>query len=114
MLLSGGEATVTVKGHGRGGRNTEFALALAIALNGRSGIHAISAGTDGLDGNGDAAGSWVAPNTLLRAPGGLRSALDALGNNDSFSFFKHVDGLVITGPTFTNINDFRAVMVEPE
>jgi hydroxypyruvate reductase len=114
VLLSGGEATVTVKGQGRGGRNTEFALALAIALNGRSGIHAISAGTDGLDGNGDAAGSWVAPNTLLRAPGGVRSALDALGNNDSFSFFKRIDGLVITGPTFTNINDFRAVMVEPE
>jgi hydroxypyruvate reductase len=113
VLLSGGEATVTVKGQGRGGRNTEFALALALALNGRPGIHAISAGTDGLDGNGDAAGSWISPDTLLRPPGGVRSALEALQNNDSFTFFKHIDGLVITGPTFTNINDFRAVMVEP-
>jgi hydroxypyruvate reductase len=113
VLLSGGEATVTVKGRGRGGRNTEFALALAIALGGRSGIHAASAGTDGLDGNGGAAGAWIAPGTLLRAGNGSRTAVDALQDNDSFSFFEAIDGLVITGPTFTNINDFRAVMVEP-
>ena len=113
VLLSGGEATVTVKGRGRGGRNTEFALALAIALGGRSGIHAVSAGTDGLDGNGGAAGAWIAPGTLLRAGSGSRTPVEALHNNDSFTFFEAIDGLVITGPTFTNINDFRAVMVEP-
>jgi hydroxypyruvate reductase len=113
VVLSGGEATVTVTGRGRGGRNTEFALALAIALDGCPGIHALSAGTDGLDGNGDAAGAWVAPDTLRRAASASLSAAHALRDNDSFSFFQAIDGLVITGPTFTNINDFRAVMVEP-
>jgi hydroxypyruvate reductase len=112
VLLSGGEATVTVSGRGRGGRNTEFALALAVALGGRAGIHALSAGTDGRDGNGDAAGSWVAPDTLHRAEGGLRAAMQALHDNDSFTFFERIDALVRTGPTFTNINDFRALLVE--
>ena len=112
VLLSGGEATVTVRGGGRGGRNTEFALALALALRGRPGFHAVSAGSDGLDGSGGAAGAWIAPDTLRRA-GGAELAIAALQDNDSFSFFEAVGGLVVTGPTFTNINDFRAVMVNP-
>ncbi|HEV8314759.1 MAG TPA: DUF4147 domain-containing protein [Burkholderiaceae bacterium] len=112
LLLSGGEATVTVNGRGRGGRNTEFALALAIALGGRSAIHALSAGTDGLDGNSGAAGAWVSPATLQRARACARTPQEALLDNDSGSLFEAVDGLGITGPTLTNINDFRAVMVE--
>ncbi|MDE2094471.1 MAG: glycerate kinase [Burkholderiales bacterium] len=112
VLLSGGEATVSVRGAGRGGRNTEFALALAIAMRGRPGIHALSAGTDGLDGNGGAAGAWVAPETLARSRGGARAASEALDDNDSYTYFESIDSLVITGPTFTNINDFRAVLVE--
>ncbi|WP_295957219.1 glycerate kinase [Rhodoferax sp.] len=112
LILSGGEATVTVTGKGRGGRNTEFALALAIALDGHPRIHALSAGTDGLDGNAGAAGAWVAPDSLARA---RRRGLDphsALCDNDSGSFFAAIEGLVLTGPTFTNINDFRAIYVE--
>jgi glycerate 2-kinase len=112
VLLSGGEATVTVSGHGRGGRNTEFALALAVALGGRPGIHALSAGTDGLDGNSGAAGAWISPDTLRRARACERSPQEALLDNDSGSFFEAVDALISTGPTFTNINDFRAVIVE--
>ncbi len=112
ILLSGGEATVQVKGQGRGGRNTEFALALGLALDGRPGIHALTAGTDGLDGNGAAAGAWVTPSTLAEA--GLRG-LEPLGHlldNDSFSFFDALGTTLVTGPTHTNINDFRAVLVE--
>jgi hydroxypyruvate reductase len=112
LLLSGGEATVTVTGHGRGGRNTEFALALALALGGQRGIHALSAGSDGLDGSGGAAGAWIAPDTLARADALPLTPLAMLLDNDSFSFFEAVDQLVVTGPTFTNINDFRAILVE--
>lgn len=113
LLLSGGEATVTVRGRGRGGRNTEFALALAIALRGQPGIYGLSAGTDGLDGNGAAAGAWISPDTLAS---GLRCGLDPikhLDDNDSFSYFDALDATVVTGPTFTNINDFRALLVLP-
>lgn len=120
LLLSGGEATVTVRagnGGGRGGRNTEFALALALALEGQAGadrIHALSAGTDGLDGRARAAGAWVSPQLLRRAQAlGIdpRARLDA---NDSAAVFAAVEALVHTGPTFTNINDFRAMLVEAE
>lgn len=117
VLLSGGEATVTVRGEGRGGRNTEFALALAMALEGRAGshrIHALSAGTDGLDGRADAAGAWVSPGLLGQARAlGLdpRQRLDA---NDSAAVFAAAGALLHTGPTFTNINDFRAMLVEAE
>ena len=120
LLLSGGEATVTLRsahGGGRGGRNTEFALGLALALEGQPGalrIHALSAGTDGLDGCAGAAGAWAAPDLLHRTRAlGLdpRARLDA---NDSASVFSAVGALVHTGPTFTNINDFRAVLVEAE
>ncbi len=112
VLLSGGEATVTVTGHGRGGRNTEFALALALALDGQAGIHAVSAGSDGLDGSGGAAGAWIAPDTLARAGSLPRTPQAMLLDNDSFSFFEAINQLVVTGPTFTNINDFRAILVE--
>ena len=113
LILSGGEATVTVRGRGRGGRNTEFALALALELDGQPGIHALSAGTDGLDGNGAAAGAWIAPDTLLRARAAGWDPLACLNDNDSFSLFDAIGSTVVTGPTFTNINDFRAVMVQP-
>lgn len=111
ILLSGGEATVTVRGQGRGGRNTEFALALAMALGGAEGIHAVSAGTDGLDGNGAAAGAWIGPETLRQGHAQGLSAADHLLRNDSFSYFDALGATIVTGPTFTNINDFRAVLV---
>jgi len=113
ILLSGGEATVTVKGNGRGGRNTEFALAMAMALQGQAGIYALSAGTDGLDGSGDAAGAWIAPGMLEHAQcNGLNSSR-SIEENDTFSFFDAIGATVVTGPTYTNINDFRAVLIEP-
>lgn len=114
VLLSGGEATVTVRGKGRGGRNTEFALAMALALKDQRGgdrIHAISAGTDGLDGSANAAGAWIDPQTLSRASLHGLSAMNSLDCNDSASFLDAASALVHTGPTFTNINDFRAVLI---
>ncbi len=111
VILSGGEATVTLRGKGRGGRNTEFALALALALSGETGIHALSAGTDGLDGGGAAAGAWITPDTLNR---GRSLGLDPwthLQQNDSFSFFDAIGDTVVTGPTYTNINDVRAMLI---
>jgi glycerate 2-kinase len=113
VLLSGGEATVTVTGTGRGGRNTEFALAMAVELDAQPGIYALSAGTDGLDGNGAAAGACIAPDTLARGQGAGLDAKALLHNNDSFSYFHALADTVVTGPTFTNINDFRAVLVLP-
>jgi len=112
VVLSGGEATVTVKGSGKGGRNTEFVLALTQALNGCPGIYALSAGTDGLDGNGAAAGAWTGPGTLVQAMERSRNPAGYLDNNDSFSFFNGLDATMVTGPTFTNINDFRALLIE--
>ncbi len=115
VILSGGEATVTVKGTGRGGRNTEFALAMALALEGRSGsstVHGLSVGTDGMDASAGAAGAWVGPGTLAHA---RRLGLDAnacLEANDSASLLGSLDALIHTGPTFTNINDFRALLIE--
>lgn len=112
MILSGGEATVTVRGQGRGGRNTEFALALAMALDGHPRIHALSAGTDGLDGNAGAAGAWVEPNTLARARSLGVDPMATLIDNDSASLFQAIGSLVVTGPTLTNINDFRSIIVD--
>jgi glycerate 2-kinase len=113
-LVSGGETTVTVKGHGRGGRNAEFLLALAIALDGASGIHAIACDTDGIDGSEDNAGAYLSPDSLAlaRAQGLVPDAL--LADNDGYGFFDAVDGLIKTGPTLTNVNDFRAILVMPE
>jgi hydroxypyruvate reductase len=111
VLLSGGETTVTVRGEGRGGRNAEFALALALALDGAAGIHAIACDTDGIDGSEDNAGAFVAPDTLRRAETkGLRPR-DRLAENDAYGFFAPLDDLVVSGPTLTNVNDFRAVLV---
>lgn len=114
VLISGGEATVTVKGNGRGGRNTEFALAMAIALKGHKEsdrIFAISAGTDGLDGRAAAAGAWIDGETINHGISKGLSPIDALDNNDSATFLDAACALVHTGPTFTNINDFRAVLI---
>jgi hydroxypyruvate reductase len=108
VILSGGETTVRVTGSGRGGRNGEYGLALAIALDGCEGISAIACDTDGIDGTGDNAGCRIAPDTLQRFPGDAR-ALQA--NNDSYAFFAALGDLVITGPTRTNVNDFRAILV---
>jgi len=113
-ILSGGETTVTLTGTGRGGRNSEYALALAIALEGTARISAIACDTDGIDGSQDNAGAMVLPDTLARA---RRLGLDPgafLANNDAFGFFATLGDLVVTGPTLTNVNDFRAVVVEPD
>ncbi|MGB5689740.1 MAG: DUF4147 domain-containing protein, partial [Woeseiaceae bacterium] len=108
VILSGGETTVHVTGTGRGGRNGEYALALAIALDGHEGISAIAADTDGIDGGGDNAGCLVFSDTLSRLP---QDAVAMQANNDSYAFFAALDDLVITGPTRTNVNDFRAILV---
>ena len=108
VLLSGGETTVTVRGKGRGGRNAEFALALALALRGAPDIYALAGDTDGIDGSEDNAGAFVAPDTLARAGLDARAALD---NNDAYSVFAAAGDLVVTGPTLTNVNDFRAILV---
>jgi glycerate 2-kinase len=110
--LSGGETTVTLKGKGRGGRNAEFALALAIALEGRANISAIAGDTDGIDGSEDNAGALVTPDTLARAKARGLDARAYLANNDAYSFFEAIGDLVVTGPTRTNVNDFRAILVE--
>jgi hydroxypyruvate reductase len=115
LLLSGGEATVTLRGDGRGGRNTEFALALAIALEQSpvgARIHALSAGTDGLDGRAGAAGAWIGPDTLARARELGLSPREHLDRNDSATLLCRVGTLVHTGPTHTNVNDFRAILME--
>jgi hydroxypyruvate reductase len=116
VLLSGGEATVTLKGRGRGGRNTEFALALALALEAPAApgcVWALSAGTDGLDGSAGAAGAWIAPDTLERARAAGLKPRDMLDDNDSGTFFERLGALVHTGPTHTNVNDLRALIVSP-
>jgi len=110
-LLSGGETTVTVRGHGRGGRNAEFLLALAIALEGHPRIQAIACDTDGIDGTEDNAGAIAGPDSLRRAASlGLR-AKDFLADNDGYTFFSKLGDLVVTGPTLTNVNDFRAILI---
>lgn len=111
-LLSGGETTVTMKGSGRGGRNAEYALALAIALDGAPGIHAIACDTDGIDGTEDNAGAIVTPDTLERARAKDMDARAYLDNNDAYSFFEALGDLVVTGPTLTNVNDFRAILIQ--
>lgn len=112
VLLSGGETTVTVRGSGRGGRNVEFLLALGIALDGHPGIHALAGDTDGIDGQEEIAGAYLAPDTLARAAAlGIRPA-DRLVDNDGHGFFSALGDSVVTGPTRTNVNDFRAVLVD--
>lgn len=111
VLLSGGETTVTVKGQGRGGRNVEFLLALAIQLQGRPGISAIACDTDGIDGSEDNAGAWADAETLAQGKAQGLAAADFLASNDAYSYFAALDRLVVTGPTLTNVNDFRAILV---
>jgi len=112
VVISGGETTVTVKSKGgRGGRATEFLLGCAIALQGEPGVHVMAGDTDGIDGVEDNAGAIVTPSTLARAAGQGLKAQDFLDNNDAYNFFKPLGDLVAPGPTFTNVNDFRAVLI---
>lgn len=111
VLLSGGETTVTVRGDGRGGRNVEFLLALGVALNGLPGVHAIAGDTDGVDGSEEVAGAYLAPDSLARAAAKGLNARDSLANNDGHGFFAAIGDQVVTGPTLTNVNDFRAILV---
>ena len=112
VLLSGGETTVTVRGHGRGGRNVEFLLALGIALKGQMGIHAIACDTDGVDGLEEIAGGLWRPDSLERAWAKNINPHAALADNDGHGFFAALDDAIGTGPTWTNVNDFRAIFVE--
>jgi glycerate 2-kinase len=111
VILSGGETTVTVTGTGRGGRNTEFLLGLAAALDSAEGIWALACDTDGIDGTESNAGAIVYPDSLARAAARGVSMQDALAGNDGYGFFAALGDLVVTGPTLTNVNDFRAVLV---
>jgi glycerate 2-kinase len=111
VLLSGGETTVTVRGEGRGGRNVEFLLSLAIALGGQPGIHAVAGDTDGVDGLEEIAGAFVAPDTLARAWAQGIKPRDALTENDGHGFFEALGDSMVTGPTLTNVNDFRAILL---
>jgi hydroxypyruvate reductase len=111
VLVSGGETTVTVRGKGRGGRNAEFLLALAVALDGHPGISAIAADTDGIDGSEDNAGALLAPDSIGRAAALGVSAKARLADNDGYGFFAALGDLVTTGPTRTNVNDFRAILI---
>ena len=113
VLLSGGETTVTVRGAGRGGRNAEFQLALAVALDGEPNIWSLAVDTDGVDGTEDNAGAIVTPDTLARAVQVGLHPDNKLSDNDGYSFFKCLGDLTITGPTLTNVNDFRAILVLP-
>jgi hydroxypyruvate reductase len=111
ILLSGGETTVTVRGHGRGGRNVECLLSLAIALQGHKAIHALAGDTDGIDGAEEIAGAYIGPGTLDRAWAAGIKPKDRLADNDGHGFFQKLGQSVVTGPTMTNVNDFRAVLV---
>jgi hydroxypyruvate reductase len=112
VLLSGGETTVTVRGHGRGGRNVECLLSLAVTLDGHPRIHALAADTDGVDGQEEIAGALLAPDSLARAWAlGMRPR-DRLADNDGHGFFGALGDSVMTGPTLTNVNDFRAILIE--
>jgi glycerate 2-kinase len=110
-LISGGETTVTMRGKGRGGRNAEFLLSLGIAADSRNGIWALAADTDGIDGSEDNAGAILTPDMLQRAKFADIDVKSRLADNDAYSVFAALDDLVITGPTLTNINDFRTVLI---
>lgn len=111
LLLSGGETSVTVRGKGRGGRNVEFLLSLALALGGAKGIEALAADTDGIDGLEPVAGAAIGPESLARARALGLDPVAALENNDAHSLFERLGDQVITGPTHTNVNDFRAILI---
>ncbi len=111
VLISGGETTVTVRGDGRGGRNVEFLLALLLELEGTDGIYAIAGDTDGVDGAEEIAGALITPDSLARANDLDLSTKSMLIDNDGHGFFEALGHQVITGPTLTNVNDFRAIMI---
>jgi len=111
VLISGGETTVTLRGRGRGGRNVEFLLSLAVALDGCSGVHGLAGDTDGVDGQQEIAGAYLAPDTLSRAWSLGMNPRERLDDNDGHGFFEALGDSVVTGPTLTNVNDFRAVYV---
>ncbi|MGM9490755.1 glycerate kinase type-2 family protein [Ideonella sp. YS5] len=112
VLLSGGETTVTLRGRGRGGRNVEFLLSLAIALDGERGVHALAGDTDGVDGQEEIAGAFMGPDTLERAWAHGLKARDRLDDNDGHGFFEALGDSLVTGPTLTNVNDFRAIVID--
>ncbi len=114
VLLSGGETTVTLRGDGRGGRNVEFLLSLAVALDGLKGVHALAGDTDGVDGAEEIAGAVLTPDTLARAWALGINPRASLDRNDGHGFFQALGDSVITGPTLTNVNDFRAIVIDGE
>lgn len=111
VILSGGETTVTVRGKGRGGRNAEFLLSLAVSLQGTPGIHALACDTDGIDGSEDNAGAIYQPDSWTRATDQGLNAKAMLENNDGYGFFSALGDLIVSGPTRTNVNDFRAILI---
>jgi hydroxypyruvate reductase len=111
VLLSGGETTVTVRGKGRGGRNVEFLLSLVLGLRGAAGVYALAGDTDGVDGQDEIAGAIATPDTLARAWAMGVRPLDSLDNNDGHGFFGMLGDSLVTGPTLTNVNDFRAILI---
>ncbi|WP_137888055.1 glycerate kinase [Pseudomonas sp. 2FE] len=111
VILSGGETTVTVRGNGRGGRNAEFLLSLTDSLKGLPGVYALAGDTDGIDGSEDNAGALMTPDSYARAARQGLSASDELDNNNGYGYFAALDELIVTGPTRTNVNDFRAILI---
>jgi glycerate 2-kinase len=111
VLLSGGETTVTVNGSGRGGRNAEFLLGLLLALEGHPRIHAIACDTDGIDGSEDNAGAWIGPTALQQLKSKQIDAAAFLADNNAYEVFESLNSLIVTGPTLTNVNDFRAILI---
>jgi len=111
VLLSGGETTVTVRGNGRGGRNAEFLLGLAVRLQGADNIYALACDTDGIDGSEDNAGAIYTPQSWQQAQSQGLDARAMLDNNNAYGFFGALDDLIFTGPTRTNVNDFRAILL---
>ena len=113
LLLSGGETTVTVRGQGRGGRNAEFLLGLTLALDGAPGIYALAADTDGIDGSEDNTGAHAGPESLARMRAAGLDPASLLADNDAYTAFQVLGDLIVTGPTRTNVNDFRAILIQP-
>ncbi|WP_457967996.1 glycerate kinase [Pseudomonas sp. R4-84] len=111
VILSGGETTVTVRGNGRGGRNAEFLLSLTDSLKGHPGIYALAGDTDGIDGSEDNAGALMTPDSYRRAAELGLNASDELDNNNGYGYFAALDALIVTEPTRTNVNDFRAILI---
>ncbi|MDD0975273.1 glycerate kinase type-2 family protein [Pseudomonas fontis] len=111
VILSGGETTVTVRGNGRGGRNAEFLLSLTESLKGLPGVYALAGDTDGIDGSEENAGAYMTPDSYARAQALGLSAADELDNNNGYGYFAALDALIVTEPTRTNVNDFRAILI---